>query len=369
MTQADARAQHHFVAGLVGGLADLGLRHVWITPGSRSTPLTLGFAGRPEVRSHVHLDERSAAFSALGMATVTDRPVALVCTSGTAAAEYLPAVVEARYGRVPLLLFTADRPPELRHTGAHQTIDQVHLFGGHARWFHDPGPIDVTAGAAEAGAVLASRVWEEAAGTPPGPVHVNLPFREPLLPSSAIPVPAPGKHDRREAARPRPDPGALDDVAARLSGRRVLIVCGPQRDDALPGAVAALASALDAPVLADALSGLRRGGHGHDHVVSAGHALGGAGWLDRHPPEVILRRPTPDPRGRRSTPGRRNGTAAQRGRRPCDRDRRAGGVGSPGLNGVDGPLARGRSGRHGGATFGHRSRELPQRAGDRGGAG
>ena len=126
---------HAFAAALFEELARAGVRHVCITPGSRSTPLVAAAVGEPELRCWSHLDERSAAFFALGLAKATRAPVALVCTSGTAAANFHPAVIEAHHARVPLLVLTADRPPELREWGAGQTIDQLRLYGGAVRWF------------------------------------------------------------------------------------------------------------------------------------------------------------------------------------------------------------------------------------------
>ena len=169
----------------VDELARGGLQAVVIAPGSRSTPLTLAFAAHPAIRHYLHLDERSAAFFALGLALATTRPVALLCTSGTAGANYFPAIIEARMSQVPLLVLTSDRPPELRHSGANQTIDQVKLYGDQVLW-----GVDVALPEADAPAValrnlrtLAARALATAAGLPPGPVHLNFPFRKPLEPA------------------------------------------------------------------------------------------------------------------------------------------------------------------------------------------
>ncbi len=165
---------------LVDELARGGVRHACVSPGSRSTPIALALSRHPAIAVHVHLDERSGAFFALGIAKGTGQPVALACTSGTAAAEFLPAVVEASQSRVPLVVLTADRPPRLRGTGANQTIDQPGLYGSFARVSLEtplPRPGD--------GAVwreLGARSIRAATGFPPGPAHLNLPFDEPLTP-------------------------------------------------------------------------------------------------------------------------------------------------------------------------------------------
>ncbi|HVT67458.1 MAG TPA: 2-succinyl-5-enolpyruvyl-6-hydroxy-3-cyclohexene-1-carboxylic-acid synthase, partial [Trebonia sp.] len=176
---------------LADELARCGLREVVVAPGSRSTPLAMAFweleqAGR--VRLHVRVDERSASFTALGLAKASGRPVAVLCTSGTAAANFHPAVIEADESAVPLLVLTADRPPELRGTGASQTIDQVKLYGSAVRWYAEAGVPERRPGMAGYWRSLACRAWAQAAGalgTLPGPVHLNLPLRDPLVPETA----------------------------------------------------------------------------------------------------------------------------------------------------------------------------------------
>src|SRR4051812_24907981 len=164
-------------------LARCGLEHACTSPGSRSTPLVLSLAREPRIRSTSHIDERSGGFFALGLAKATGRPVALACTSGTAAANYAPAVCEAWEARVPLLVLTADRPPELREVGAGQAIDQIKLYGSAVKWFvevgnHEPSPASATHHRA-----LGCRAFWPAAGGRPGPVHLNFPLRDPLAPS------------------------------------------------------------------------------------------------------------------------------------------------------------------------------------------
>ena len=173
-----------FASVLADELARCGLREVVLAPGSRSAPLAMAFdeldrAGR--IRLHVRIDERSASFTALGLAKASGRPVAVVCTSGTAAANFHPAVIEADESAVPLLLLTADRPPELRGTGASQTVDQIKLYGSAVRWYAESGVPERLPGMAGYWRSLAGRAWAHAAGdlgTLPGPVHLNIPLRD-----------------------------------------------------------------------------------------------------------------------------------------------------------------------------------------------
>src|SRR5262249_37320671 len=144
---ADGQPTQAFAATFVDELARCGLESVCIAPGSRSAPLAMAFARHPAVRVWMHLDERCASFFGLGMAKAAERPVALLCTSGTAAAELHAAVIEAHHSRTPLLVLTADRPPELRDVGANQAIDQAALYGTSVRWFCDPGVPDDEPGA------------------------------------------------------------------------------------------------------------------------------------------------------------------------------------------------------------------------------
>lgn len=277
--------------GFVEELVRAGLTHVVICPGSRSTPMALALAAHPALGLHVLLDERSAAFAALGMAKASRRPVAVLVTSGTAAAELLPAAAEADLGRVPLLLLTADRPAELRDRGAAQTIDQVGLFGSHVRWAAEVPLMD---GAPETLAQwrwLAGRAMAEAAGVAggPGPVQLNLPFREPLLPDGPLgpePILSGAPFVASVAGRPRLDPDDLDALAGHLrSIRRGLIVAGPDDDARVAGAVARFAAATGYPVLADGLSPARSlpGVGGGEHLTRP------SDWLEAHLPELIIR--------------------------------------------------------------------------------
>ncbi len=284
MPAADHNAQ--FSAALIGALAALGLRDVCISPGSRNTPLTAACV-EADLRTWVHHDERSAAFFAVGLAHGSARPVALVCTSGTAAAEYHPAVVEALQSRAPLLVLTADRPPELRDVGAPQAIDQVKLYGSHVKWFHQGAPPDA---ASVAGASnLAAHAWGEAIESPSGPVHLNLPFRDPLVPEARSDTAPPAATAPRVATGPRtPDASTVTELERMLSDRKVLIVAGALPDTVAADAVDALAAATGAIVFADPQSGLRWGRRTAT-VVAAADLIAAGGVLDADPPEVIVR--------------------------------------------------------------------------------
>lgn len=262
---------HAFVGAFIDELVRAGVRHVCICPGSRSTPLAMVCAAQPGLRVWMHVDERSAGFFALGMARVLGEPVALVCTSGTAAANFLPAVVEAYYSRVPLIVLTADRPHELRDVGANQTMDQVRLYGTHVKWFVDMPLPEATSTMLRYARTCASRAAALARTAPAGPVHLNFPLREPLVPlpgplpdaAQAAPSAWTGRADGEPytavAAGERTLPGeAVKELAAELgAARRGVIVCGPDTPADAAGPIVNLAWRLGWPVLADPLSGLR----------------------------------------------------------------------------------------------------------------
>jgi 2-succinyl-5-enolpyruvyl-6-hydroxy-3-cyclohexene-1-carboxylate synthase len=317
-----------FGAVLADELARCGLREVVVAPGSRSTPLAMAFweleqAGR--VRLHVRIDERSAAFTALGLAKASRRPVAVLCTSGTAAANFHPAVIEADESAVPLLVLTADRPPELRGTGASQTVDQVKLYGSAARWYAESGVPERRPGMAGYWRSLACRAWASAAGALgalPGPVHLNLPFRDPLVPdgepgSAVWAGDADNSNKRPGADAGRTDPAALppDGAALRdpdwpepLTGRpdgrpwtavsaahavaeplelpwteRGVVVCGDGDYDA--AALVELAERAGWPVLAEPSSGARRGPNA---LTGYQYLLASAEFMAAHRPQVIV---------------------------------------------------------------------------------
>ena len=278
---------------LVAGLAAAGVRDACVTPGSRSTPLTVALAEQDAIRPWLHLDERSSAFFALGLARASGRPVALVCTSGTAAANFHPAVVEADLSRVPLVVCTADRPPHLRNVGAPQTIDQVGLYSVSVRHERDlpaPGSPDASP---QVFAQVAAQAVEASLGPLPGPVHLNVPFDEPLIESPATHsrsafAPQPGPLPPVPPVTPRPD--ALEAAVDALDrSQRPLLVAGPESGGLPAEPLAALARALGAPLLADPLSGLRTGGHDRTHLLDTYDA-----WL-RDPrsgalaPDCVLR--------------------------------------------------------------------------------
>jgi 2-succinyl-5-enolpyruvyl-6-hydroxy-3-cyclohexene-1-carboxylate synthase len=314
-----------FGAVLADELARCGLREVVVAPGSRSAPLAMAFdeldrAGR--VRLHVRIDERSASFTALGLAKASGRPVAVVCTSGTAAANFHPAVIEADESAVPLLLLTADRPPELRGTGASQTVDQIKLYGSAVRWYAESGVPERISGMAGYWRSLAGRAWAHAAGelgTLPGPVHLNIPLRDPLVPdadpiaASSAPAPAPAQlasnsppsgapvHPTRSeleaadwpdslAGRPDGAPwtriGGAASVAAPLElpwAERGVVVCGDGDYDA--AALVALAEEAGWPVLAEPSSGARRGPNA---LTGYQYLLASPEFMAAHRPTVIV---------------------------------------------------------------------------------
>jgi 2-succinyl-5-enolpyruvyl-6-hydroxy-3-cyclohexene-1-carboxylate synthase len=249
---------------LVDEWARAGVTTAAVSPGSRSTPLALALAADDRIAVEVFLDERSGSFFALGAAKATGRPAVVLCTSGTAAAEFHPAVLEAFHARVPLLVCTADRPPELRDTGAGQAVDQIKLYGDSLRWFAEvgaPSPADATSSYWRS---VAARAVAVAAGPPAGPVHLNLAFREPLVPSGTEIALPPGRDDGApwviSAARlPQPDPADVDQLAFLIAAetRGVIVVGWGAGVD--PEAVERFAAAARWPVLADPLSGARQG--------------------------------------------------------------------------------------------------------------
>ncbi len=283
----------------VAALEDRGVRDACVCSGSRSAPLVLALH-RSSIRTHVPLDERAGAFFALGLAKASRRPVPIVTTSGTAAANLHPAAVEALHARVPLILLTADRPPELRDAGAPQTIDQVRMFGGAVRWFHEVGAPVAEPDLLHYAAALGVRAVAEAWGPPAGPIHLNFAFREPLVPEpeSIRPLRARGGSGGTASPEtlgdpelPAPSARGITRAACLLrQRRRGLIVCGP--DDAspeLPAAVARLAAVTGYPILADPASQVRYGPHDRARVMGAYDAfLMTPAFAAREAPEVVI---------------------------------------------------------------------------------
>ncbi|GIH80497.1 2-succinyl-5-enolpyruvyl-6-hydroxy-3-cyclohexene-1-carboxylic-acid synthase [Planobispora longispora] len=267
---------------LIDELVRCGLTDVVLAPGSRSAPLALAAHGDSRVRLHVRIDERSASFLALGLARRGERPVALICTSGTAAANFHPAVLEASQSGVPLLVLTADRPPELRDTGANQTMDQIKLYGAAVRWFSEVGVPEERSGQVAYWRSLACRAYQRSLGpADPGPVHLNLSFREPLIPDGDTSwcEPLDGAGGPWVRARVAPPAVALHLPPTR---RGVLVV-----GDGAPNVRRYVAAAGMAgwPVLSEPHGGARYG----DHAMSAYHfLLGTPEFADAHRPEVVV---------------------------------------------------------------------------------
>ncbi|MDQ1685031.1 MAG: 2-succinyl-5-enolpyruvyl-6-hydroxy-3-cyclohexene-carboxylate synthase [Frankiaceae bacterium] len=271
-------AGHAFALVLVDELVRHGVREAVLAPGSRSTPIALALAGDERVRLHVRIDERSAAFLALGLTKASGQVVPVLCTSGTAAAHFLAAALEADQSHVPLLLLTADRPPELRGTGANQTIDQVGLYGGAVRWSADVGVPESRPDAVRYWRSIVSRAALTASGQlggTPGPVHLNLPLREPLTPTddgAGFPHPLDGRPEGRPwtDAAPVPDGGLPIDVRdVIVAARRGVIVAGDGLSGADVNGVLDFAAARGWPVIAEPHSNARRG----PNALSATDAL------------------------------------------------------------------------------------------------
>ncbi len=293
-------ASHVLLAAFVDELARCGMEAACTSPGSRCTPIVLALARDSRIRCHSHIDERSSAFFALGLAKASGLPVAVTCTSGTAAAELLPAAIEAREARVPLLLLTADRPPELREVGAGQTIDQLKLFGAAAKWFFEVGVDRAEEPQLRWMRTLACRAYWMAAESPQGVVHLNFPLREPLLPDATVEQALIEDRTARGDSTPyltRPrERGSPHDIEGRLghmieTAERGLIVAGRHERSRTPGtglpcAAAAFAERRGWPLLADPLSWARRGEGAIAHYDAL---LRNAAFTSRLRPDLVLR--------------------------------------------------------------------------------
>ncbi len=276
---------------LVDELARNGIEHACIAPGARSTPVALALVSHPSITVHVMLDERSTSFLALGIAKATRKPAVVLCTSGTAAANFTPAVQEASRWRVPMIVLTADRPPELRATGANQTIDQIKMFGDAVRWFCEvgvpEGQVDERPNAYWRS--VACRAATTASGSPPGPVHLNLAFREPLMPAedAVLDLDLEGRASEAPWVEIATTRASADDVAALASTLRAyergVIVVGATEGPT--DALIEIGAKLGWPVLADPLSQARHLGG----LCTYDLFLRDQDFVEAHRPDVVLR--------------------------------------------------------------------------------
>jgi 2-succinyl-5-enolpyruvyl-6-hydroxy-3-cyclohexene-1-carboxylate synthase len=298
-TNANTALASAFIEELARG----GMRHAVLSPGSRSTPLAIALWRQPEIEVCVIVDERSAAFFALGGAQATGAPVAMLSTSGTAAANFHPAICEADESGLPLIVLTADRPPELRGVGAGQTIDQIKLYGSSVRWFCEVGTHQADDDGLLHYRSVACRALAASRGEPrPGPVHLNLPWREPLAPtpvagavSATDPLALEGRDTRPlTAVTPidmEPSAFLLDEVAGHIASAPTgVIVAGRQSNPELREPLVALARAAGFPILAEPTSQLRCGPHDRSLVVSTyDHLLRDEHFCERALPDLVLR--------------------------------------------------------------------------------
>jgi 2-succinyl-5-enolpyruvyl-6-hydroxy-3-cyclohexene-1-carboxylate synthase len=284
-----------YIAAFVAELSKSGVKDVVISPGSRSTPMALVMSEHPDLRIHILVDERSASFFALGIAKATNRPVALLCTSGTAAANYYPAIVEASISRVPLLVLTADRPHELRDVGAPQAIDQIHLYGKNVKWFVEMAPPEKTDDMIRYARTVCARASATASSYPAGPVHLNFPFREPLIPQMdetifELPERTGGYVDIQTGHLSLSDDNfkkISDELSAYQNG---IIICGQLDSDGFADEVISLAEKLKFPIIADPLSQLRSGDHDGHYIIDAYDAfLRNEDAKEALKPDVIIR--------------------------------------------------------------------------------
>ncbi|MEH6956899.1 2-succinyl-5-enolpyruvyl-6-hydroxy-3-cyclohexene-1-carboxylic-acid synthase [Neobacillus drentensis] len=261
-----------YIAAVVAELIFSGVTDVVVSPGSRSTPMAMIMAEHPDLKVHIHVDERSAAFFALGIAKSLNRPVAILCTSGTAAANYFPAIVEARYARVPLIVLTADRPHELREVGAPQAIDQIHLYGKHVKWFSEMALPEKSDEIIRYARTVCARAVAIATSAPAGPVHLNFPFREPLIPKLDEELfelnERPNGYIKVQNGDLTLSDEHFQEIAKRLTKtNKGVIICGNMGDPEFPKAVTQLAEQLNFPIMADPLSQLRSGQHSLENII------------------------------------------------------------------------------------------------------
>ncbi|RKQ29571.1 2-succinyl-5-enolpyruvyl-6-hydroxy-3-cyclohexene-1-carboxylic-acid synthase [Oceanobacillus halophilus] len=288
-----------YTANFVDELIKNGVTDVVISPGSRSTPLALTFTEHPAIKEWIIIDERSAAFFALGMAKQSENAVALVCTSGTATANYFPAIIEAHYSRVPLIVLTADRPHELRHIGAPQAIEQIKMYGDYVKWFQEMAVPEATPEMLHYVRNNAARSVYMAKEGNAGPVHLNFPYREPLTPDFSLGnIWEPLGIETEEKINGFTHDGLKQLTAYQLqllvkkieSKQKGLIVCGPQMDEHFAEAVTELANEWGLPILADPLSQVRAGSHRLDNIIEGYDAiLRNKQIRDQLKPDFIIR--------------------------------------------------------------------------------
>jgi 2-succinyl-5-enolpyruvyl-6-hydroxy-3-cyclohexene-1-carboxylate synthase len=267
-------------------LARCGVEHACTSPGSRCTPIVLSLVREPRIKCWSHIDERCAGFFAVGAAKASGRPVALTCTSGTAAANLAPAVIEAFQARVPLIVLTADRPPELRDVGAGQTIDQLKLYGDAVKWFFELGVHDATPGRLRWIRQLACRAYATATEGRPGPVHLNLPLPEPLVLSEQLPPDRSGRPDGRPWSGGVPQTTTAAAPGPTLPPKGVIVAGRYERDRELGHSVARFAERAGYALLADPLSGAR---HGPAVIARYDLLLRDPRFTERSRPQLIIR--------------------------------------------------------------------------------
>ncbi len=267
-------------------LARCGMRDACTSPGSRCTPIVLSLVREPRIRCWSHLDERCAGFFALGAAKASGRPVAVTCTSGTAAANLAPAVIESSEARVPLIVLTADRPAELREVGAGQTIDQLKLYGDAVKWFFEVGVDDGSPQRLRWVRTLACRAYWTALAGPPGPVHLNFPLREPLVLDQPLPDDTTGRDRERPYVEFDRPPQSAPAGGSHPFGRVVIVAGRQERDPEAAVQLAEFAARAGIPLLADPLSGARSGPAAIAHYDLL---LRDRRFADSHRPQFVLR--------------------------------------------------------------------------------
>ncbi len=298
MTPDTARANRLWAYLIVEELVRNGVDFFCVAPGSRSTPLVAALAGNLRAENLVHFDERGTAFAALGYARATGRPAAWITTSGTAVANGLPAVAEAATDGVPMILLTADRPPELRQTGANQTIDQPDIFGDFVRWSFDLPAPDLSVDPTSVLTTVDQAVYR-ARRAPKGPVHLNLMFREPFLPNTEDEGErelAPGKwresgipYTRYAVTEPEVGEGEAERLWDELRPvKRGLVVAGRLESELQGKAVLRLAEALGWPLLPDVGSQVRLGAGSRKAAAFYDALLADGGFREEHAPEAVL---------------------------------------------------------------------------------